>query len=85
MRKRLTEKRGRPPKYRGTTMVAISLHLPPQTIDRLKALAAEAELTIDEKRTGYSSLATQVLIEFAERRRVVFDEFDFEPIKKRVE
>ena len=84
MRKqRPTKPRGRPPKYGDAAMKAISLHLPRETIEILKELADEASLKVDNRRTGYNSLATQVLIIFAEERRVVFDEFYFEPIKKK--
>lgn len=65
---------GRPPKYGVDPMIAISLRLPMETIKNLEKLAREAGLRIDDKRTGYNNLATQVLVAFAKERRVIFEE-----------
>jgi hypothetical protein len=72
---------GRPPKYGVEPMIAISLRLPTETITKLEKLAREAGLRIDDKRTGYNGLATQVLVAFANERRVIFEEMGLLMIK----
>lgn len=79
--KSLVKLPGRPPKYGVDPMIAISLRLPPDTITALEKLAREAGLRIDDKRTGYNNLATQVLVAFAKDRRVIFDDMGLVMLK----